>query len=94
MLFRSAVDLSKVLGAHYSSDIKAKQAQDLGKLFQLSIQVSKQSKAITSHGDWVFVFGKTIQVISYAVPGRNSEYVTYQAYMSGLFASITPSFHS
>ena len=49
---------------------------------------------ITSHGDWVITFGKTIQVISYTLPGRNSEYVAYQAYMSGLFTSITPSFHS
>ena len=68
-----AVDLSKVLGAHYSSDVEAKQSQDLGKLFQLS-------KAITSHGDWVIAFRKTIQVISYALPGRDSEYVAYQAY--------------
>ena len=88
------VDLSKVLGVHYSSDVETKQSQDLGELFQLSIRVPKQSKAITSHGDWVIAFGKTIQAISYALPGRNSEYVAYQAYMSGLFASITPSFHS
>ena len=66
----------------------------LGELYQLSIRVPKQSKAITSHGDWVIVFGKTIQAISYTLPGRNSEYVAYQAYMLGLFASITPSFHS
>ena len=32
-----AVDLSKVLGVHYSSDVEAKQSQDLGELFQLSI---------------------------------------------------------
>ena len=89
-----AVDLSKVLGAHYSSDVEAKQSQDLGELFQLSIRVPKQSKVITIHGDWVIAFGKTIQVIPYALPGRNSEYVAYQAYMSGLFTSITPSFHS
>ena len=88
------VDLSKVLGAHYSSDVETKQSQDLGELFQLSIRVPKQSKAITSHGNWVIAFGKTIQVISYALSSRNSEYVAYQAYMSGLFASITPSFHS
>ena len=89
-----AVDLSKVLGAHYSSDVEAKQSQDLGELFQLSIRVPKQSKVITIHGDWVIAFGKTIQVIPYALPGRNLEYVAYQAYMSGLFTSITPSFHS
>ena len=88
------VDLSKVLGAHYSFDVEAKQSQDLGELFQLSIQVPKQSKTITSHGDWVIAFGKTIEAISYALPGRNSEYVAYQPYMSGLFASLTPSFHS
>jgi hypothetical protein len=31
------VNLAKVLGAHYSSDVEAKQSQDLGKLFQLFI---------------------------------------------------------
>ena len=89
-----AVDLAKVLGAHYSSDVDTKQFQDLGNLFQISIQVPKQSKAIKIHGDWDIAFGKTIQAIFYALPGRNSEYVAYQAYMSALFTSITPSFHS
>ena len=32
-----AVDLAKVLGAHYSSDVDTKQSQDLGDLFQISI---------------------------------------------------------
>ena len=89
-----AVDLAKVLGVHYSSDVEAKQSQDLGDLFQLSIRVPKPSKAITNHGDWVIAFGKTIQAISFALPGRNSEYVAYQAYMSALFTSIAPQFHS
>jgi hypothetical protein len=74
-----AVDLAKVLGAHYSSDVKAKQSQDVGDLFQLSIRVPKQSKAITSHGNWIIAFGKTIQAISYALPGQHSEYASYQA---------------
>ena len=89
-----AVDLAKVLEAHYSSDVDTKQSQDLGDLFQISIQVPKQSKAIKIHGDWDIAFEKTIQAIFYALPGRNSEYVAYQVYISALFASITPSFHS
>ena len=32
-----AIDLAKVLGAHYSSDVDTKQSQDLGDLFQISI---------------------------------------------------------
>ena len=47
-----AVDLAKVLGAHYSSDVN-----------------TKQFKAIKIHGDWIIAFGKTIQAISYALPG-------------------------
>ena len=34
-----AVDLAKVLGVHYSSDVDTKQSQDLGDLFQISIRV-------------------------------------------------------
>ena len=63
-----AVNLVKVFGAHYSSDVDTKQSQDLGDLFQISIQVPKQSKAIKTHGDWIIAFGKTIQMISYALP--------------------------
>ena len=47
-----AVDLAKVLGAHYSTDVNTKQSQDLGDLFQISIRVPKQFKAIKTHGDW------------------------------------------
>ena len=84
------VDLAKVLGAYYSSDVEARQSQDLGELLQLSIWVPKHSKAITNNRDWVMAFGNTIQAIYFTLPGRNSEYVAYQAYMSELFASITP----
>ena len=89
-----------VAGFHFchsiggSTDVEAKQSQDLGDLFQISVRVPKQSKGIRSHGDWVIAFGKTIQAISFALPGRHSEYEAYQAYMLGLFVSITPSFHS
>ena len=58
-----AVDLAKVLGAHYSSDVDTKQSQDLGDLFQISIRVPKQSKAIKTYEDWFIAFGKTIQAI-------------------------------
>ncbi|KAF8126187.1 hypothetical protein EV363DRAFT_1453200 [Boletus edulis] len=63
-----AVDLSKVLGAHYSTEVETKQSHDLGELFQVSVQLPKQSKAIKSHGDWVIAFGKTIQATAYALP--------------------------
>ena len=89
-----AVNLAKVLGAHYSTDVEAKQSQDLGELFQISIRVPKQSKAITTHGDRVITFGKTIQAITFTMPGRHAEYIAYQAYLSALFASVSPSFHS
>ena len=36
-----AVDLSKVLGAHYSTEVETKQSHDLSDLFQLSVQVPK-----------------------------------------------------
>ena len=64
-----AVNLAKVLGAHYCTDVEAKQSQDLGDLFQISIRVPKQSKAIRTHGDWVITFGKTIQAITFTMPG-------------------------
>ena len=71
-----AVNLAKVLGAYYSTDVEAKQSQDLGDLFQISIRVPKQCKAIRTHGDWVIAFGKTTQVITFALPGQHAEYTT------------------
>ena len=57
------------------------------------IWVPKQSKANRTYGDWVIAFGKTIQVITFALPGQYAEYITYQVYMSALFTSVSPSFH-
>ena len=45
------VNLAKVLGAHYSSNVDTKQSQDPGDPFQIPIWVPKQSKAIKIHGD-------------------------------------------
>ncbi|KAF8438804.1 hypothetical protein L210DRAFT_3646353 [Boletus edulis BED1] len=68
-----AVDLSKVLGAHYSTEVETKQSHDLRELFQVSVRLPKQSKAIKSHGDWVIAFGKTIQATAYALPPRHRD---------------------
>lgn len=89
-----AVDLNKVLGAHYSTEVESKQTRDLGDLFQLSVKIPKQSRMVRTHGEWVIAFGKTVQATTFALPQRNAEYLAWQTFMSGLFASILPSFHS
>ncbi|KAF8836925.1 hypothetical protein BDN67DRAFT_863417, partial [Paxillus ammoniavirescens] len=68
-----AVDLDKVLGDHYSTDINSKQTRNVGDLFQLSLQVPKQTKAVCTHGDWIIAFGKTIQATSFVLPQHNAE---------------------
>lgn len=88
-----AVDLNKVLGAHYTTEVEPKQTRELGDLFQLSVKGPKQSRTVRSHGEWVIAFGKTIQATAFALPQRYAEYLAWQTYMSGLFASIQPSFH-
>ena len=88
-----AVDLDKVLGAHYSTNIDAKQTHNVGDLFQLSLCVPKQMKAICSHGEWVITFRKTVQVTSFALPQRNTKYLAWQTYVSQLFTFVQPTFH-
>ncbi|KIK72189.1 hypothetical protein PAXRUDRAFT_181185, partial [Paxillus rubicundulus Ve08.2h10] len=88
-----AVDLNKILGAHYSTDIETKQMKDIRDLFQLSIRTSKQSKIIRTHGDWVIAFGKTLQATVFALPQRSAEYAAWQTYISQLFASVQFSQH-
>ena len=85
-------DLSKVLGAHYSTEVKTKQSHDLGGIFQFSMRLpnNPKFKRIKSHGDWVIAFAKAIQATSYVLPARNAEYVAYQIFISGLFAPILP----
>jgi hypothetical protein len=61
--------LPKSLECTISLMLRLSSPIDIGDLFQLFIRVPKQSKAITSHGDWIIAFGKTIQAISYALPG-------------------------
>ncbi|KIK92973.1 hypothetical protein PAXRUDRAFT_146119 [Paxillus rubicundulus Ve08.2h10] len=88
-----AVNLDKVLGAHYSTEVNTKHSHDIGDLFQIAVKLPKQTKAIKSHGDWVIAFGKTIQATSFALPQRTSEYSAWLSYMSQLFASVRPTFH-
>ncbi|KIJ57579.1 hypothetical protein HYDPIDRAFT_120537 [Hydnomerulius pinastri MD-312] len=88
-----AVDLDKVLGAHYSTEVETKQSQDVGDLFQIAIKVPKQSKAVKTHGDWIIAFGKTVQATTFALPQRATEYTAWLSYMSQLFASIRSPFH-
>ncbi|KIK75158.1 hypothetical protein PAXRUDRAFT_19224, partial [Paxillus rubicundulus Ve08.2h10] len=88
-----AIDLDKVLGAHYSTEVNTKHSHDIGDLFQIAIKLPKQTKAIKSHGDWVITFGKTVQATTFALPQRSTEYSAWFSYMSQLFASIRPSFH-
>ncbi|KIK80852.1 hypothetical protein PAXRUDRAFT_15559 [Paxillus rubicundulus Ve08.2h10] len=88
-----AVDLDKVLGAHYSTEVDTKHSHDIGDLFQIAVKLPKQTKAIKSHGDWVITFGKTVQATSFALPQCASEYSAWLSYMSQLFASIHPTFH-
>ncbi|KAG9318349.1 hypothetical protein JVU11DRAFT_438 [Chiua virens] len=45
------INLAKVLGAHYTTELDNKQPQDLRELFQILVKVSKQSKAIYLHKD-------------------------------------------
>ncbi|KIK74117.1 hypothetical protein PAXRUDRAFT_20197 [Paxillus rubicundulus Ve08.2h10] len=63
-----AVNLDKVLGAHYSTEVDTKHSHDIGDLFQIAVKVPKQIKAIKSPGDWIIAFGKTIQVTTFALP--------------------------
>ncbi|KAG9309976.1 hypothetical protein JVU11DRAFT_10010 [Chiua virens] len=86
----NAVDLSRVLRAHYSSSVEAHwhQTHDLQQLSE-----PKCPTSVSSHGDWIIAFGKTIQATAFALPGRYSEYVAYQTYISNPFATIHPSFH-
>ena len=88
-----AVDLDKVLRAHYSTNVDAKQTRDVGDLFQLSLRIPKQTKAVRSHREWVIAFGKTVQATSFALPQRNAEYLAWQTYISQLFTSVQPTFH-
>jgi hypothetical protein len=61
--------LPKSLECTISLMLRLSSPIDIGDLCQLFIRVPKQSKAITSHGDWIIAFRKTIQAISYALPG-------------------------
>ncbi|KIK75917.1 hypothetical protein PAXRUDRAFT_171260, partial [Paxillus rubicundulus Ve08.2h10] len=88
-----AVDLNKVLGAHYTTEIDTKQSYDLGDLFQLSIRTPKQSKMVRTHGDWSIAFGKTIQATTFAFPQCWAEYTAWQAYVSQLFSSVQTDYH-
>ncbi|KIK87752.1 hypothetical protein PAXRUDRAFT_14431 [Paxillus rubicundulus Ve08.2h10] len=88
-----AIDLNKIVGAHYSTDVETKQMKDIRDLFQLSIRTSKQSKIVWTHGDWVIAFGKTLQATVFALPQRSAEYTAWQTYISQLFASVQFSQH-
>ena len=88
-----AVDLDKVLGSHYSTDVDTKQTRDVGDIFQLSLRIPKQTKVVRSHGEWVIAFGKTVQATSFALPQRNAEHLAWQTYISQLFASVQLSHH-
>ncbi|KAF9230248.1 hypothetical protein BU15DRAFT_83872 [Melanogaster broomeanus] len=88
-----AVDLNKVLGSHYSTEIDSKQTRDVGDLFQLSLWAPKQTKVVRTHGDWVIAFGKTLRATTFALPQRYEEYSTWQTYISQLFASVQSSHH-
>ena len=63
-----AVDLAKVLGACYSTEIEPKQSHDLGDLFQLTVKLPKVSRAIWSHRSWVIAFNKTIEATTFIFP--------------------------
>ncbi|KAF8550241.1 hypothetical protein OG21DRAFT_1399650, partial [Imleria badia] len=89
-----AVNLSKVLGACYFTEIDPKQTHDLGDLFLLiALKAPKHSKAIKTLGDWVIAFNKTIEATAYVFPQHHAEYITYQIHMFNLFASIQPTHH-
>ena len=88
-----AVDLNKVLGAHYSTEVDSKQTQDIGEVFQLSVKLPRQTKTVRTHGEWVIAFGKTIQAVSYVLPSRREEYLAWEGYVSQLFAAVQPTHH-
>ncbi|KIK75393.1 hypothetical protein PAXRUDRAFT_19039 [Paxillus rubicundulus Ve08.2h10] len=81
-----AVDLNKILGAHYS--LKPSKRKILE-----TYRTSKQSKIVWTHGDWVIAFGKTLQATVFALPQRSAEYAAWQTYISQLFASVQFSQH-
>ena len=88
-----AVDLNKVLGAHYSTEVDSKQTQDLGDVFQLSVKLPRQMRSVQTHGEWVIAFSKTIQAISYILPPRRTEYLAWETYISQLFTAVQSSHH-
>ncbi|KAI9571542.1 hypothetical protein HD554DRAFT_2005288, partial [Boletus coccyginus] len=88
-----AIDLNKVLRAHYSTEVNSKQTQDIGDIFQLSIKLPCQTKSVQTYDKWIIAFLKTIQVVLYILPPRWAEHLTWKSYIFQLFAAIQPSHH-
>ncbi|KAI9567028.1 hypothetical protein HD554DRAFT_2039914 [Boletus coccyginus] len=80
-----AVDLNKVLGAHYSTEVNSRQTQDIRDIFQLSIKLPHQTKSVRTHGEWIIAFLKIIQAVSYILPPRWGE---FESPIKNTFASI------
>jgi hypothetical protein len=89
-----APDLKKILSGHYSTIIDPKQAQTLGKGFEIVLSQPTSSYKVKTYRDWSIATDLWIDALTFLMPWKELELCEDKRYLSSFFVDVHYLLHS
>jgi hypothetical protein len=88
-----AVNLNVVLGDHYSTANNDLRSESVGDI-KISYGTTAPSKTVSSNGEWSIAWQRASEATAFAFPNRKSELLAYTHFITSMFGSTNPLFHT